>query len=166
MEGRSRGRGRGQGRGRRAAASQEQCIWRVGNVVDLRKLKSDPGAGKTSLQLSQCDVEVFNPIEVDLDDPKAVLAVGWYHECNKEGEVQVGQYKCNKTDLLYYLPADAEEFAEPIVMVSNNCVIERLDMAKEPGHRGVWRADKDHKGCIVGEFKKRVPPGVATCYSK
>ena len=99
-------------------------------MVDLRKLKSDPGSEKTSEQLSQCDVEVFNPIEVGLDDPKALLLVRWYHECNTQGENQHGQYKCNKNDVLDNLPANAEEFAELTVTVPNNCVIDRLDTSK------------------------------------
>jgi hypothetical protein len=129
-------------------------VWRLANVVDIRVLKADPKNNISPGQLASAEVLGY-PGEVALDDPKAVVSVRWYHECDDDGVVLNGyqNVQCNRK---YYLPAFGEEFAEPITLVSNYVTIERIEMVKDTVQRGLWVANAAHLSCMKKEFGKRV----------
>ena len=112
-------------------------MWRLGNIVGLRRLKSNPSSTATEAQLRAADVLVMNPKELSIQDPAAVFSVRWYHECNEHGEVLSG-FQNRACVQWFYLPTNGEAHAEPVELVSNHAVIEALQMRKVTGHRGVW----------------------------
>ena len=140
------------GTGRRKKQKQVQAVWRIGNVVDIRRLKQEP-KDKHLCQVSDLEVEQYSISEIDLNDPKAALQLRFYCECDGDGNQLTGYQNKSCSDL-FYLPI-GESIAEPCVWVSNISVIERLEMKVEPGYHGVWRAKKSHLSCIRCEFKKR-----------
>ena len=129
-------------------------MWRIGNVVDIRMLKADPGTNKSSAQLHECDVQSYDVGQVDINEPRALLKVRWYHECDGRGKVLSGcQNKaCTR---LYNLPVMGEDHTEPCVWVSNHAVLESIEMRKEDGHVNTWRANKDHLICMRNAFDNR-----------
>jgi len=67
------------GRGQRKRKVQE-LVWRIGNVVDLRRLKAEPKGKKSFAQVAECEVDQYNAADIDLNDGKAAIQVRWYHE--------------------------------------------------------------------------------------
>ena len=119
----------------------------------MRVLKADPKVQLSQEELSRADVLGY-PSEVDIDNPKAVLSVRWYHECDNAGEVLVG-FQNKECKRRYYLPAFGDEYAEPIVLISNHITIERIQMEKDEAQRGLWVANSSHLTCMKKEFNKR-----------
>ena len=133
-------------------------VWRMANVVGMRVVASEPSDNADSAALQAAEVAQPRPREISLDDPKAVLSVRWYVECDKHGEAMPGSYehKKQKPNLAwFYLPIMAESFAEPVTLISNKCVVEAVLMSKVPGYQSVWKADPEHYECATEAFKGR-----------
>ena len=139
--------------GSRRRRQEWKKVWRIGNVVDVRVLKADPEKQLSQDQLSNAEVLGY-PSQVELDNPKAVLSIRWYHECDNRGSLLVG-FQNKECKRKYYLPAFGEEYAEPIVLISNHITIERVEMIKDETSRGIWIANNSHLSCLKKEFKKR-----------
>ena len=121
------------GKKKRKTKKEIRKVWRIGNVVDIRMLKSDPGTKKSSQQLQDCEVQSHDIGQIDINEPRAVIKVRWYHECDRNGNVLTG---CQNKECkaLYHLPVMGEDHAEPCVWVSNHAVIESIRMCKEDGY--------------------------------
>ena len=126
-------------------------VWRIGNIVSMRELASEPGDKATDASLASATVLRMNPERVDLNSKTAVFGVRWYHECDANGTVLTGfQNAACKT--WYKLPTSGEDYAEPVELISNKHVLEAIEMKKVMGHIGVWEATASHKKCIAKKF--------------
>ena len=97
-------------------------VWRIGNIVELRRLKGEPSHWVH--QLASAEVLTMNPKSQSIHDPTAVLTLRWYHESNVHGDVLPGfQNKACKGR--YHLPTSGETRAEPVELVANHVVIEQ-----------------------------------------
>ena len=140
----------------------------MANVVSIRVLSSELADNASSARLQEAEVAQAHPTEIDLNDPKAVLSVRWYVECDKHGEALLGSYEHKKHTAnlaWFYLPIHGESFAEPITFISNKSVIEAVLMTKVPGFQSVWKADPEHYSCANTAFKTRNSNPTATVSS-
>ena len=130
-------------------------VWRLGNIVGMRVLKSKPKEKATESQLAAAEIFNLRPQSVSIQDPAAVFTVRWYHECNGHGDVLQG-FQNKECKGLFYLPTAGEAFAEPVELVSNHAVLESVKMQKVLGHIGVWAAKPDHLTCVRAKFRKLI----------
>jgi len=140
-------------------------VWRLGNVVGLRRLKSNPSERATEAQLAGAEVLVMNPAELSIQDPAAVFTVRWYHECNSRGDILQG-FQNRACKEWFHLPTAGECHAEPVELLANHAVIESVQMQKVRGHIGIWEADADHIKCIKKKFKQLTKAELVKCKAK
>ena len=140
-------------------------VWRLGNVVGLRRLKVNASERATEAQLAGAEVLAMNPAQLSIQDPAAVFTVRWYHECNSRGDILHG-FQNRACKELFCLPTAGECHAEPVELVSNHAVIESVQMQKVRGHIGVWEADVDHIKCIKKKFKQLTKAELVKCKAK
>jgi hypothetical protein len=141
----------------------KRSVWRVGNVENIKLLSSDP---KMSKDLSGFEV-ASEPCEVSVDDPKAVFSIRWYLECSDDGVILPGfqnsdhvaaplcectDVECHEHGLCYYLPMSNSLECEPVTEISNNAVIDSVQMSKIDGLSRVWKLACGNKQLVMDKF--------------